>query len=78
MTEYPLESYNLTTREVADKLGYKENHVRLLAAKGKLPAKKRFRQWLFSEEELEEFFANQTTEALSHAASDADASDILS
>lgn len=78
MTEYPLESYNLTTREVADKLGYGQNHVRLLAKEGRLPAKKRFRQWLFCEEEIEEFFANQTTEALSNAASDADASDILS
>jgi len=78
MSKYPLEKYTMTTRETAEKLGYKPNHVRTLAATSILPAVKRFRQWMFCEAELEEFFEAQTAKATSHAASDADNSDILS
>ena len=81
MSKYTLEDYTLSTTEASKKLGYKPNHVRMLAATGLLPAKKMFRQWMFCDEELEIFFnaltAKATAIGTSNAQSDAEASDLL-
>ena len=54
-----LSRYNLTTEQLAGKLGYHPQHVRLLASKGKLPAIKRGRAWRFNEEEVLNFLKQQ-------------------
>jgi hypothetical protein len=58
MERRPLEQYTLTTEDVAEKLQYNIQYVRILAKQGKIPAIKRFRQWLFCEQEITEFFAS--------------------
>jgi excisionase family DNA binding protein len=52
--------YNLRVPEVAKMLGYHEQYVRHLASIGSLPAIKRGRLWLFSEEEILEKYENET------------------
>lgn len=59
----PLTRYNLTAEEIAEKLGYNVQYVRTLAASGKLPAIKRFRQWLFDEQEVFEALRQETEKA---------------
>jgi len=65
-----LEDYTLTCQDVAEKLGYHVQYVRYIASKGKIPAIKRGRLWLFSEREILEYYKNKTKEAIS---SDGDA-----
>lgn len=55
-----LSDYTMTTEDLANKLGYHVQYVRALALKGKLPALKRGRAWLFSEAEVMEHLQKQT------------------
>lgn len=79
--KYPLEAYTLDTRQAAEMLGYKINHMRALAASGVIPCIKRFRNWIFCKEELEKFFIARTQAAVASGKAsvenDADASDLL-
>ena len=52
--------YNLTAEDVAKIYNYNIQYVRDLARYGKLPALKRGRKWLFSKEELQDFFRQET------------------
>jgi len=61
MTEANLTGYNLTTFQIAEKLGYHPQYVRALALSGKIPALKRGRAWLFSEAEVLKHFKLETT-----------------
>jgi hypothetical protein len=49
---YTLQDYNLTVQEIAEILGYTPQRVRTLAQTRRLPSIKRFRQWLFCEQEV--------------------------
>lgn len=55
-TKYDLGDYKLNIEQVAEMLGYSEPYLRTLAREKKIPALKRFRQWLFCKEELETFY----------------------
>ena len=61
---YTTNKYTLTAAQAADFLGYHEQYVRILARKGKLPAIKQFRKWLFCAEELTEHFEDYTKKTL--------------
>lgn len=56
-----MKSLNLVTSEVmATKLSYHVVYLRELASKGKIPAIKRGRAWMFDEEEVLAFLQKQT------------------
>lgn len=59
-----LDSYNLTTEDVATRLGYHVQYLRFLASEGKIPAVKRGRAWRFSEAEITTWLKKQTTKAV--------------
>lgn len=56
--------YSMGVSELAKKLGYNPQHVRLMAKTGKLPALKCVRKWLFDPEEVEAFLKRKTAEAM--------------
>ena len=61
---YPISRYQTDSRDMAKILGYNRQYLVTLAKQGKVPAKKRFRQWLFCEQEVLDFFNTQTEEAV--------------
>lgn len=74
MEKLKLEQYNLTTAQIAAKLHYHPQHVRVLAIKKKLPALKRGRAWLFNEEQV---LKHLQAEAEKNAGGNTDGSSIL-
>jgi len=48
----PLKQYTMTAKDVAEMLGFHIVWVRRLAATGKIPGVKRFREWLFNRDEI--------------------------
>ena len=63
-----LTDYNLSVEDLSRMLGYTPQRVRALAASGKLPALKRFRQWMFCEKEVFESIKQMSVQPV--AASD--------
>lgn len=59
MRQTSLDKYRLTTKDLAEKLGWNRNYIRRLAASGRLPAIKLLRKWQFCEEELLKFLKNE-------------------
>lgn len=57
--KYDIRDYQWTTDDIHKYLGYNRQYIRVLAKSGKLPAIKRFRQWMFCKEEVEAFFQGQ-------------------
>lgn len=45
--------YNLTTRDVADLLGYTQDYIRFLVREKKIPCVKRVREYRFNAEEVQ-------------------------
>jgi len=60
----PIERYQTDSSEMAEILNYNRQYLVTLAKAGKVPAKKRFRQWLFCKEEVLTFLNVQTEEAI--------------
>jgi hypothetical protein len=53
----------MSVEDLAKKLGYNRQHLRWMAANGKIPAMKRIRKWVFDPQEIERFFQQKTAEA---------------
>lgn len=75
MEKLNLDKYTLTTEQIAAKLKYSPQHVRVLAKAKRLPALKRGRAWLFSEEEVTKHLQAEATK--SNVTGTDQASDIL-
>ena len=54
--KYDIRDYQWTTEDIQKYLGYNRQYIRVLAKSKKLPAIKRFRQWMFCQAEVEAFF----------------------
>ncbi len=52
----------ITAKEAADLLSYTVAHIRGLANRGKIPAYKRGRAWLFKKSEVQNILIPNTTE----------------
>ena len=68
--KYDIRDYQWTTEDIQQHLGYNRQYVRVLAKSGKLPAIKRFRQWMFCKAEVEAYFGEQGKQSTVGAVND--------
>ena len=64
MESVPVKNYTLSTSDVARIFGYHVQYVRFLTSTGRLPAIKRFREWMYDEQEIRATFEQLAKESV--------------